>query len=97
MHLVVLGPILAFYRRFFPIQKIRIATYILDGIIANWCIKGALIGILNCTPVSYNWDRTQPSNHYPDPITNIIAISIPEMPQEEDDTHCNFFSSFGIL
>lgn len=71
--------ILAFYRRIFPINTLRFTTYALIGIIAIWWVTVALISILNCTPIDYNWDRTQPGGHCLDPEIFAIAISIPNI------------------
>ena len=71
--------ILAFYRRLFPISEFRITTYVLIGVIAIWWITAVLISILNCTPISYNWDRTQPGRHGLDARKFVIAVGIPNI------------------
>ena len=55
--------ILFFYRRLFPVNKLRIATSALLGTIAALWITTALLSILPCHPVSYSWDRTQRGGH----------------------------------
>lgn len=71
--------ILTFYLRLFPISKFRIATYALIGITAIWWVPVALISILGCTPIEYNWDRTQPGGHCIDARKFILANAIPNI------------------
>lgn len=71
--------VLAFYRRVFPVNTLRITSYALAGVIAIWWITVVLISILACTPISFNWDRTQPGGHCLDPRIFVIAISIPNI------------------
>ena len=82
--------ILFFYRRLFPVNKLRIATFALLGTIAALWITSALASILPCTPVSYNWDRTQQGGHclgnrgaftigvsVPNIVTDVLILLLP--------------------
>ncbi|KAM0802244.1 hypothetical protein BDR22DRAFT_778699, partial [Usnea florida] len=72
--------ILFFYRRIFPANKFRIATYALLGTIAAIWITSALLSVLPCTPVSYNWDRTQQGGHcIGNPSYFTVGISVPNI------------------
>lgn len=72
--------ILFFYRRLFPVSKLRIATSALLGTIAALWITAAFLSVLPCHPVSYNWDRTQQGGHCTgNPGDFTIGVSVPNI------------------
>ena len=69
--------ILVFYRRIFPVNVLRITTFLLIGIITIWWIALTLTTILSCTPVDYNWDVTQPDGRCLNGRNFSVAFSVP--------------------
>ncbi|KAK1144136.1 hypothetical protein N8T08_005798 [Aspergillus melleus] len=52
--------ILLLYRRIFPIRKFQIASWIVGGLVCSWCLAVFITVMLQCRPISLNWDKSQP-------------------------------------
>ncbi|KAI9041876.1 uncharacterized protein KD926_006422 [Aspergillus affinis] len=52
--------ILLLYRRIFPVRKFQIASWIVGGLVCTWCLAVFITVLLQCRPISLNWDKSQP-------------------------------------
>ncbi|PLB48663.1 hypothetical protein P170DRAFT_356740 [Aspergillus steynii IBT 23096] len=51
--------ILLLYRRIFPVRKFQIASWIVTGLVCSWCLAVFLTVLVQCRPISLNWDKSQ--------------------------------------
>lgn len=71
--------IVCLYLRIFTTNRYRYAAYGVCGvIILNW-VANWILGLLICTPIAYNWDKTIPGGHCIDETQVLIWVSIPNI------------------
>ena len=56
--------VLTFYRTIFPTKGFRLTCDIVSGVVVAWLIATLLGTLLRSTPISLNWNPTQPGGHH---------------------------------
>jgi hypothetical protein len=83
MHAAVTVPKLALlllYLRIFAGRKIRIATWIVIGVvIAHFLVINILFWVTLCQPFAYKWDKSIPGGHCVDYTAAYRYVSIPNL------------------
>ncbi|KAF7587689.1 hypothetical protein BBP40_006875 [Aspergillus hancockii] len=52
--------ILLLYRRIFTVPKFRVLSLATGGLVLSWCLAVFITVLLQCRPVSLNWNKAQP-------------------------------------
>ncbi len=67
--------LILFYVRLFPSKKFRLAGWIIFGFTLAWAIGAWLASLLECTPVSFFWDKTIEGYCVPNPLITVGLTS----------------------
>ncbi|KAF7522116.1 hypothetical protein G7054_g12243 [Neopestalotiopsis clavispora] len=70
--------LLAFYRRIFPTQRVKIGCWVLGGVTIGWAVSCQIVNLVQCIPLRAFWDfelRADPNTKCLDPILFFLANS----------------------
>lgn len=72
--------ILLLYLRIFTDRRVRIATWVVLGVVvANFVCTGMIATFTICQPFAFKWDKTIPGGHCADLMAAYKYISIPNI------------------